>query len=51
MVSLCRRNIMEETDQFLANQVFLEKGDIFYGVEDGGSGEDGGVKRMGGKGG
>ena len=51
MVSLCCRNIMEETDQLLADQILLEQREIFYGVEDGGIGEDGGVKRMGGKGG
>ena len=51
MVSLCRSNIMEKTDQLLADQVFLEQGKILYGVEDGGIGENGGVKRMGGKGG
>ena len=51
MVSLCCRNIMEETDQLLADQILLEQREIFYGVEDGGIGEDGSVKRMGGKGG
>ena len=51
MVSLCCRNIMEETDQLLADQILLEQREIFYGVEDGGIGEDGGIKRMGGKGG
>ena len=51
MVSLCRCDIMKETDQLLTDQVFLEQGKIFYGVEDGGIGEDGGIKRMGGKGG
>ena len=51
MVSLCSSHIMEETDELLTNQVFLEQREIFYGVEDGGIGEDGGIERMGGKGG
>ena len=51
MVLLCNGNIMEEADQLLADWVFLEQREIFYGVEDDGIGEDGGVKRMGGKGG
>ena len=51
MVLLCHRDIMKETDQLLADQVFLEQGEVLYGVEDGGIGEDGGVKRMGGEGG
>ena len=51
MVPLCRHNIMKETDQLLTDQILLEQREIFYGVEDGGTGEDGGVKRMGGKGG
>ena len=42
---------MKETDQLLTNQVFLEQRKILYGVEDDGIGKDGGVKRMGGKGG
>ena len=42
---------MKETDQLLTNQIFLEQREILYGVEDSGIGEDGGVKRMGGKGG
>ena len=51
MVSLCGSNVMKETDQLLADQVFLEQRKILYGMEDDGIGEDGGVKRMGGKGG
>ena len=51
VVSLCCHNVMKETDQFLADQILLEKREVLYGVEDGGIGEDGGVKRMGGKGG
>ena len=51
MVSLCCHNVMKETDQFLADQILLEKREVLYGVEDSGIGEDGGVKRMGGKGG
>ena len=51
MVSLCSRDIMKEADQLLADQIFLEQREILYGVEDGGIGEDGGVKRMGGEGG
>ena len=42
---------MKETDQLLTDQIFLEQREILYSVEDGGIGEDGGVKRMGGKGG
>ena len=44
-------DIMEQTNQFLANQIFLEQRKIFDGAEDDGVGEDGGVERMGGKGG
>ena len=51
MVSLCCCNIMEQTDQFLTDQIFLEQREILYGAEDDGVGEDGGVERMGGKGG
>ena len=51
MVSLCCCDIMEEADKLLADQIFLEQREIFYGVEDSGIGEDGGIKRMGGKGG
>ena len=51
MVSLRCCNIMEQTNQFLTDQIFLEQREIFYGAEDDGVGEDGGVKRMGGKGG
>ena len=51
MVSLCSCNVMKKADQLLTDQIFLEQGEILYGVEDGGTGEDGGVKRMGGKGG
>ena len=48
---MCCCDIMEETDQLLTNQILLEQREIFYGMEDGGIGEDGGIKRMGGKGG
>ena len=51
MVPLCCSNIMEQMNQFLTDQIFLEQREILYGVEDNGIGEDGGVKRMGGKGG
>ena len=51
MVSLGCCDIMKETDQFLTDQIFLEKRKVLYGVEDGGIGEDGSVERMGGKGG
>ena len=44
-------NIMEKTDQFLTDQILLEQREIFYGVEDSGTGEDGGIERMGSKGG
>ena len=42
---------MKETDQLLADQIFLEQREILYGVEDDRIDEDGGVKRMGSKGG
>ena len=51
MVSLGSCDIMKEADQFLADQIFLEQREVLYGAEDGGTGEDGGIKRMGGKGG
>ena len=51
MVPLRRCNIMEQTNQFLTDQIFLEQREILYGVEDDGVGEDGSIKRMGGKGG
>ena len=51
MVSLSGSDIMEQANQFLADQVFLEQRKIFDGAEDDGIGEDGGVERMGGKGG
>ena len=44
-------DIMKEMDQFLTDQILLEQREALYGVEDGGIGEDGGVERMGGKGG
>ena len=51
MVSLSGCNIMEQTNQFLTDQIFLEQREVFYGAEDDGVGKDGSVKRMGGKGG
>ena len=51
MVSLGSSDVMKETDQFLTDQVFLVEGEVLYGMEDGGIGEDGGIERMGGKGG
>ena len=51
MISLCRCDIKKEADQLRADQIFLEQGEILYGVGDDGIGEDGGVKRMGGEGG
>ena len=51
VVSLGCCDVMKEMDQFLTDQVFLEKREVLYGVEDGGIGEDGGVERMGSKGG
>ena len=51
MVLLCSCDVMEETDKLLTNQILLEQREIFYGAEDDRIGEDGGVKRMGGKGG
>ena len=51
VVSLGSSDIMEQANQFLADQVFLEQGKILDGAEDDGIGEDGGVERMGGKGG
>ena len=51
MVSLSGSNVMEQANQFLTDQIFLEQREILYGAEDDGVGEDGGVKRMGSKGG
>ena len=51
MVPLRCCNIMEQTNQFLTDQIFLEQREILYGAKDDGTGKDGGVKRMGGKGG
>ena len=51
MVSLGCRDIMKEMDQFLTDQISLEKREVLYGVEDSGIGEDGGIERMGSKGG
>ena len=51
VVPLRSCNIMEQTNQFLTDQIFLEQREIFYGAEDVGVGEDGGVERMGGQGG
>ena len=42
---------MEKTHQLLADQILLEQRKIFDGAEDDGVGEDGGIERMGGKGG
>ena len=49
--SLGGGNVMEQANQFLADQILLEQRKIFDGAEDDGVGEDGGVERMGGKGG
>ena len=51
MVPLSSCDVMKETYQLLADQIFLEQREIFDGAEDDGIGEDGGVERMGGKGG
>ena len=51
MVSLSGSNVMEQTNQFLTDQIFLEQREILYCAEDDGIGEDGGIERMGGKGG
>ena len=51
MVSLGSCDIMKETDQLLTDQILLEQREVLYGVEDGGIGEDGGIERMGSKGG
>ena len=51
VIALGSSDIMKETDQFLTDQILLEQREVLYGVEDGGIGEDGGVERMGGKGG
>ena len=51
MVSLGSCDIMKEMDQLLTDQIFLEQREIFYSMEDGGIGEDGGIERMDGKGG
>ena len=44
VISLGGGNVMEQANQFLADQVFLEQRKILYGAEDDGIGEDGGVK-------
>ena len=46
-----RSDIMKETDQFLTDQILLEKRKVLYGVEDNRIGENGGIERMGGEGG
>ena len=51
MVSLCCGDVMKQADQFLTDQVFMKERKVLYSVEDGGIGEDGGVERMGSKGG
>ena len=51
MVSLGGCDVMEQVDQFLADQIFTKERKVLYGVEDGEIGEDGSVKRMGSKGG
>ena len=51
MVSLGRGDIMKEADQFLTDQILLKEGEVLYGVEDSRIGKDGGVERMGSKGG
>ena len=51
MVTLGGRDIMKYADQLLADQVFMKKGKVLDGMEDGRVGEDGGIERMGGKGG
>ena len=51
VVSLGSCDVMEQVDQFLADQIFTKERKVLYGVEDGEIGEDGSVKRMGGKGG
>ena len=51
VVPLSCCDVMEKTHQLLADQILLEQRKIFDGAEDDGVGEDGGVERMGGKGG
>ena len=51
MIPLGRSDIMKETDQFLTDQILLKERKVLYGVEDDGIGKDGGIERMGGKGG
>ena len=51
MIPLGSSDIMKETDQFLTDQILLEEREVLYSVEDGGIGEDGGIERMGGRGG
>ena len=51
MVMLSGRPIVKEANQLLADQILMEKREVLDSVEDDGIGKDGGVERMGGKGG
>ena len=45
-VTLSSSDPMEKANQFMRNRIFMEEGDLFDCVEDDGSFEDGGVKRV-----
>ena len=49
MVTLGGRDIVEKANQLLANQVLMEERKVLNSAEDNGIGEDGSIKRMGGK--
>ena len=51
MVSLGCSDVMKEADQFLTDQILLKEGEVLYGMEDSRIGKDGGLERMGSKGG
>ena len=51
VVTLSGRHVVEEANQFLTDQILMEKREVLDGVEDDGIGEDGGIEQMGGKGG
>ena len=50
-VALGGRDVMEESNQLLTNQVLMKEREVLNGMEDDGIGEDGGIEWMGSKGG
>ena len=43
-VALGGRDVMEESNQLLTNQVLMEEREVLDGMEDDGIGEDGGIE-------